>query len=174
MVVPLNRIGEKGMSLLEVIMAVAIIAIFGVALLTGIGGNVFRSGEMRAELKIVELLELKMNELVLDPPEFKETLLEEFSDEKDFEDFPGYTYSVRMHPFMLADYLSALGQGPESEDFEDGGELYRRVFNLVSKNVQKMVWQVEVTVTHTESERSQSVSTLLNNRDTGIEWEGGF
>ena len=174
MVVPLKRADRKGLSLLELMIAMAIIAIFGVVLLTGIGGNVFRSEEMRAELKLVELLELKVNEWILDPPPLKENLLEEFSDEKEFEDFPGYTYSVKMRPFVLTDYLAALGQGPQSEDFEDGGELYRRVFNLVSKNVRKMVWQVEVTVTHTQSERSQSVSTLFHNRDVTIEWDGGF
>ena len=167
-------LGRRGMSLLEMMIAMAIAAMFGVALLTGIGGNVFRSEEMRMELKVVELLEMKVNELILDPPKFSESLLEEFTDEKEFEDFPGYVYSVKMHPFMLADYLAALGQGPESESFEDGGELYRRVFNLVSKNVEKMVWQVEVTVTHSASKHSQAVSTLLHDRDAGIQWDGGF
>ena len=175
MVVPLKNILErKGVSLLEMIIAMSIITIFGTVLLTGIGGNVFRSEEMRAELKMVELLELKINELIIDPPKFRKNLLEELTDEKEFEDFPGYTYSIKMHPFMFSEYLAALGQGPESEDFEDGGELYRRIYNLVSKNLQKMVWQVEVTVTHTESQRSQSVSTLLHNRDANIEWSGMF
>ena len=165
---------SKGISLLELMIAMAITAIFGVVLLSGIGGNVFRSEEMRAELKVVELVEMKMNEMVLDPPTFKENLLTEFTEEKKFEDFPGYTYSIKLHPFMLADYLAALGQGPESEEYEEQGELYRRVFNLVSKNVQKMIWQLEVTVTHTESQLAHSVSTLLYDRDASIEWEGGF
>ena len=172
MVISLGHTDRRGISLLELMIAMAIMAIFGVTLVTGIGGNVFRSEDMRAELKIVELLEMKVNELVLDPPEFSENLLEEFTDEKDFEDFPNYTYSVKMHPFMLADYLSALGQGPDSEEFQEQGELYRKVFNLVSKNVENMVWQVEVTVTHKPSKRKQSVSTLLHNRDASIKWEG--
>ena len=167
-------IDRRGFSLLEVMMAMFIVAVFGVALLTGVGGNVFRSGEMRADLKVVELVEMKVNELILDPPPFNETLLTEFTDEEKFEDFPDYTYSIKMYPFMLADYLASLGQGPDSEQYQEEGELYRRVFNMVSKNVQKMIWQVEVTVTHTRSERSHSVSTLLFNRDVGIEWEGGF
>ena len=165
---------SRGMSLVEVMIAMAITAIFGVVLLSGIGGNVFRSEEMRAELRVVELVEMKVHELVLDPPAFQETLLTEFTDEKKFDDFPGHTYSISVRPFMLADYLAALGQGPDSEEYEEQGELYKRVFNLVTKNVQKMIWQVEVTVTHTESQRSHSVSTLLYDRDATIEWEGGF
>ena len=165
---------KKGMSLLELMIAMAITAIFGVVLLSGIGGNVFRSEEMRAELKIMELLEMKVNELVLDPPNFKETLLTEFEDEKKFEDFPDYVYSIKMHPFMLSDYLASLGQGPESEEYEEQGELYKKIFNLVSKNVQKMIWQMEVTVTHNPSNRSLSVSTFLYDRDASIEWEGGL
>ena len=172
MVGPLDN--KRGFSLLEVMMAMFIVAIFGVALLTGIGGNVFRSSEMREDLKVVELVEMKINELILDPPEFDETLLTAFTNEEKFKDFPDYTYSIKMHPFMLADYLASLGQGPESEEYAEEGELYKRVFNMVSRNVQKMIWQIEVTVTHTESERSYSVSTLLFNRDVNIDWEGGF
>ena len=169
-----EHLGQKGMSLLELMIAMAITAIFGVVLLSGIGGNVFRSEEMRDELKIAELLELKMNELVLEPPPFQENLLTEFEDEQKFEDFPGYVYSVRIHPFMLSDYLAALGQGPDSEEYQEQGELYRRVFNLVAKNVQKIIWQVEITVTHISSERSLSASRFFYNRDASIEWEGGF
>ena len=165
---------ECGISLLELMMAMAITAIFGVALLSGIGGNVFRSEEMRAELKVIELAEMKVNELILAPPVFKENLLSEFEEEKEFKEYPNYTYSIKLHPFMLADYLSALGQGPDSEEYEDQGVAYRKIFNLVSKNVQKMIWQLEITVTHTVSKHSYSLSTLLYDRDASIEWDGGF
>ena len=60
---------EEGMSLIEVITAVFLFAIFITAFMTTQGNNITTSIRFKDELALKDIAEIQMQELILNPPE---------------------------------------------------------------------------------------------------------
>ena len=165
------------MSLLELLIAMAIFAVFGVAFMSGIGQNIFISGMNKQDAKLIELAENKINEVIIDPPQLRETLLEGKPDVNKFDNHPGYSYSVVIKKITIPDYDKLSGN---EEGIGDGGEtgsstnmIKQKAFSFIKNSMEKLVWQIRVTVYHQESGLKHTLSTWIYNRSDDIRIEGG-
>lgn len=170
----MDRKLAEGMSLLEVMIAMAIMAVFSTVFISGIGSNIFSSSEIRSDITIFELAQMKINEIIVTPPPLRETLLTETKDEKEFEEFPGYFYSVLLQKITIPDYASFVEtDGSEDIHPDKNSEIKQKIVETVVENMQKLIWQIEITITHRESNRSHTVSSWLYNNKAKLKL-GGF
>ena len=187
----LKNNGQKGFSLIEVLIAITLFAFFVTAFLTAQGYNVSDSQLSEQQLVLQQLCERKINELYLDPPKFQNisTELKETKkfDESELEEFE---YTLEIKKLTVPDFAQLFGQkGGVSEEGQDSYEgnyldegnsnsrnsaMEKLVFEELKKNIEKMVWQARVTVTNKETKYSYSLSTWLTNYNEKIQLNVGF
>ncbi len=165
------------MTLIEVAIATTLFSIFALAFVSGQGSNVLDSVRMKQELYLKDLAELKLNEIILDPPKFEESLTETGKEEKPLEDFPGYKYVLEFKKLTLPDFAKLMGKGEEGEDNagdEDPqlSQIQDKISATVIENMEKMVWQVSLTVIHEESQNSFEVNSWLHNHKAQVALSG--
>lgn len=162
---------EKGFSLLEVVIATAVFSIFVVAYMYSQSANINSSMEFKEEQILTDLAEMKINELILDPPEFRETLTTATKDTKAFEDYPDYTYSVVFKKIKIPDISKIQGKSDEEADSNDSG-MQKRIMEQLKQNMEKMIWQISVTVEKKENGSGLTISGWLYNQDAPVQFAG--
>ena len=160
---------SDGMSLMEVLIASTIFFMFIVSFLTGQSFNLIESSSMKEESILKNLAEAKINEVIVNPPEFKDTLTETGSkiDAKEFKDFPGYKYSVTVKKVFIPDFSKF-----QSKDQSSDQQVMKEIFSQFKKNMEKMVWQVRVTVENVDSGQQFFASTWMYHSEAEIEVSG--
>lgn len=187
----LKQLGQKGFSLLEVMIAVALFAFFITAFLASQGYNIADSSLSEQQLILQSLCERKINELVLDPPKFQ-NFTDTFKETKTFEesDFSNYEYTVELKRLVIPDFAQLFGQkdGATSEakdsyegDYYNENQSSQRntgiekmVFEELKKNIERVIWQARVTVTNKETKYAFTLSTFLTNYNEKIQLNLGF
>ncbi|CBW26139.1 putative exported protein [Halobacteriovorax marinus SJ] len=159
------KLTNDGFTLVEVMISLAIFAVFASAYLTAQGFNISDSTVMREELELKRYAELKVNELIVTPPELKESITLTKETGK-FEENDNFTYSIEYKKFLIPDLNKITGADEEAQDPNES-----KIFENVKKNLEKIIWQVEVTVKNETSERSYSVSTWLYNHQAQVMFE---
>lgn len=167
----LNKLKNKdGFTLIEVMIALAIFGVFIVAFMTGQGYNVTDSSSMRTDLKLKEFAQLKMNEIIVKPPEFKEGLT--LTPEKGkFEENDQYTFEITYKRFKVPDYNKLQGREEDAEE-DASSQLQKKIFETVKKNMEEIIWQVEVKVIDSITENSYAISTWLTNDKAEVKLDG--
>lgn len=114
---------------------------------------------MKEELKLRELCEQVINEVILDPPEFRLSLTLQ-PEVKTFEDDPEYEYKVAWKEFKMPEFsrLQSAEEGEENEENDGNAKLILKKFQ---ENMEKMIWQLEVTVTNKDTGFFYTLSTWL-------------
>ena len=156
---------SKGFTLVEVMISLAIFAVFASAYLTAQGFNITDSRVMREELDLKRFAEMKINEIIVTPPELKDSIIIS-KDTGKFESDDNFTYSVEYKKFIVPDLNKITGADEESQDPNEA-----KIFDNIKKNLEKIIWQVEVTVKNETSERTYSVSTWLYNHQAQVMFE---
>ncbi len=153
---------QLGFSLVEVLIAIAIFSIFTVSFVTGLGYNLLDSSSLKDEIILKNLCESKINEIITNPPELKESLTLS-KETKAFENFSEYTYTLQYKKFPVPDLNKIMP--PNSNDSEDNGqaETNKKIFSTFKENMEKMLWQVEVSVKNKTTERSFTLSAWILN-----------
>lgn len=187
----LNKINQKGFSLLEVMIAITLFAFFITAFLTSQGYNVSDSALSEEQLILQSLCERKINELILDPPPFN-NVTENLKETKTFEEteFNGYQYTLEIKKLTIPDFAQLFSQkdatteeGQDSYEgnyYNEGGRnaqnanLEKLVFEELKKNIERVVWQARVTVTNKETNYNYTLSTFLTNYNEKIQLNIGF
>lgn len=155
---------NTGFTLIEVMIALAIFAVFVVSFMAAQGYNVSDSSKMRNELKLREYVSKKINEIVAKPPEFKDSLTLK-ADSGKFEDDENFKYEVTYKKFKIPDYSKIKGTSSEDEVAESENPIEKKIFESVSKNLESIIWQAEVKVIDDTTGNSLSMSTwLVNNK----------
>jgi prepilin-type N-terminal cleavage/methylation domain-containing protein len=167
---------QKGFSLLEVMIAITLFAFFVTAYLTGQGYNVEDSRLSEEQLILQHLAEQKINELILDPPKFSNATAD-LKETKTFEEseFSNYEYTLEMKKLTVPDFAHLFAQkdaasegAKESYDGDYYNEntkaqrnesLEKMVFEELRKNIERILWQVRVTVTNKETKYNFTLST---------------
>ncbi|OUR97007.1 hypothetical protein A9Q84_11775 [Halobacteriovorax marinus] len=157
---------KNGFTLVEVMISLAIFAVFVSAYLTAQGYNIRDSSIMRDELILKRYAEKKINEIIVSPPELKLSITLK-ADSGKFKQDDNFTYSVIYQKFVMPD-LNAISGGDE-----EGGQnpQEKKILENVKKNLEKIIWQVEVTVKNETSERTYSVSTWIYNQQAQVVFE---
>ena len=161
MVKELNN--NKGFTLIEIMIAISIFAVFVVVYITGQGSNVLDSINMKEEVKLSTLAQNKLNEVILDPPEYRETLTSN-KETKTFEADTNYEYSIEFKRFEIPTFEQMTGADEQDQEQESQNAVQKNLFNQIKQNLELIIWQVEITVSNKETKDSYTISTWLENQ----------
>lgn len=182
---------QSGFSLLEVMIAITLFAIFVTAYLTSQGFNVEDSRLSEEQLILQQLAERKINELVLDPPKFSNATAN-LKETKTFDEseFKNYEYTLEIKRLTIPDFAQLFAQkGGTTEDaqesyegeyFDEGAKNQRNsnvekmVFEELRKNIERIIWQARVTITNKETKYNFTLSTFLTNYNERVQLNVGF
>lgn len=158
------------MTLIEVSIALMVFSIFIVAFMQGQGGNVMTSIKFKQELEIKDLAELKMNETLIDPPDFRVTagkvdVSKVRYDYKPFklDGYSDYEFSVNLFKVMIPDFEKITGQAEEAQNPDENQSVQKRIFETFRTNMEQLVWQILVTVRHKPTGLTYDLSTWYYN-----------
>ena len=160
-----EKIVSNGFTLLEVLIALTIFAAFMASFVISQGYSLNFSSRMKEDLKLKELCQKKLNEIILAPPSYTEslTLSNEIST---FEEESGYEFEIEYRRLTIPDPARLAG---EEEGEAGGNDLKRRITTKVINLMKELIWQVVVTIRNKESKRSFNASTWLLNSKAKID-----
>lgn len=161
---------QSGFTLMEVMIAIAIFAVFSTTFVTGMGYNLLDSGNLRQDILLKDFCENKMNDIITNPPELRETLTIA-PETKDVEGNTDYQTIVRYKKFFVPDMTKIAGKGADEEENEEESQqaqMEKRIFTVFKENMEKMVWQVEVTTKNKLTGESFTLATWLMNPNADV------
>ncbi len=160
---------QSGFTLMEVMIALVIFSVFAAAFVTGQGYNLLDSGKLKEEILLKDYCENKINEIITNPPELRDALTLS-KETKDVESNKDYQYIVEYKKFFVPDMNKITGDA-EAEGKEESpqAQMEKRIFKVFKDNVEKMIWQVEVTVKNKSNGSSFKLSTWLYNQNADVQ-----
>lgn len=159
---------QSGFTLMEVMIALVIFSVFAAAFVTGQGYNLMDSGKLREELLMKDFCENKINEIITNPPELRDALTLT-KETKDIEGNSDYQTIVEYKKFFVPDMNKITGQDTDAKEEESAqAQMEKRIFNVFKENMEKMIWQVEVTVKNKVIGETFRLSTWLNNPNADV------
>lgn len=161
---------QQGFTLVEVMIALAIFAVFITAYVASQGTNLAQSARFRQALELHQHTQNKVNELIASPPELVETL-EMTPETGTIENHDRFSYAITYKRFTIPD-LNKIQGNPETAQEGEMAQLEQRLFTTVKENMERLLWQAEVTVTDKESNESYSLTTWLYNREAQVQFNG--
>lgn len=170
-----NLLNNSGFSIIEVMIAFMLFAIFTVAFVSTISTNITDSELMAKDLKLATLCEKKLNEVLIDPPEFNSTM-EDFKETKAFDDteLSDYKFTLEFKKMTIPDFSKLLNTGEEDQEKKKDSAIQGIIFDKMKENVEKILWQVRVTVFEKESEYKYQLSTWIMNTDAKVKLNFNF
>lgn len=178
---------QKGFSLLEVMIALTMFAIFISAFLVSQGYNVSDSALSEEQLKLHMLCEQKIQEILINPPKFTNALVD-LKETKTFEekDFSNYSWTIEWKKLKVPDFgkifasNAAQGEGEDNKYYDDDNKAQRNttvetmIFDKLKENIERIVWQVRLTVTNKETNYSYTLSRWVTNYDEPVQLNLSF
>ena len=165
-----------GFSLIEVMIALAIFAAFATAMIQTQISNIDKSIRMRDDVEVFRLAELKMNEALTDVKKFTNAT-ENDPDTGIFEieGFKNYKYKVEYKKNVFPDFAQLSGKDEDEEDLQDNGSAIKKaIFEKLKKNMEKLIWQIKVTVTNADSGYSTELTSWVTNEEAKLDVNFSF
>lgn len=158
---------QKGMSLIEVMIAMTVFAVFVSVFVMTNGSNLTDSRNFKDELKLRDLASSIINEIIVKPPALTEALT--LSPEtKPFENDPNYTYTIEWKKFELPDYTKMMGE----DNNDPQAAFQKKVFEQVKNNMELMVWQLAVEVRSLDTNMGYRLATWIYNHEAKVKLSG--
>jgi prepilin-type N-terminal cleavage/methylation domain-containing protein len=160
---------DKGMTLIEVTIAIFLFAVFITAFMTGQGDNISDSIEFKGELLLKDIAEMKMNETIINPPQdFRPTagkinVNEEKKKFEQIEEYPDYQYAVQLFKVTIPEFEKITGKTEEENNPNQDQAMQKRIFDNFKRNMEQLVWQIIITVEHKPSGATYDLSTWYYN-----------
>lgn len=181
---------QSGFTLLEVMIAVTLFTLFAAAYLVSQGYNISDSMLSEEQLKLHALCERQINEVLINPPRYTNAL-DNTKDTKTFEDeeYANYSYTVEWKRLTVPDFGKIFAnqgaqqgseEGSENKYFDDDKKANRNssleqiVFDKLKENIEKIMWQVRMTVTNKETKYSYTLSRWVTNYDEPVQLNLNF
>lgn len=147
------------MTLIEVMISLAIFSIFILSFMSGQGSNIRSSVQLKEDLRLRDIAELILNEQMIQPPKVKVTSGEVKIDPiksrkfKLFEDDNNYEYAVNTYKLAIPDFDKIVAQDPNEQSAQNkqNQSTQKMIYNKFKKNMQKLVFQIIITVRHKAS-----------------------
>ena len=141
---------NSGFTLLEVMIAILLFTTFATVFVTSFGYNLVDSGKLKEDILIKDLAENKINDIITNPPTLSDALTLS-KETKDIENYPDYQTTVEFKKFFTPDMSKIAGNaeaGAEAATDESNQKaaMEKRIYTVFKENMEKMIWQVEVTV----------------------------
>ncbi|MDD4973571.1 MAG: prepilin-type N-terminal cleavage/methylation domain-containing protein [Bacteriovorax sp.] len=162
---------QNGFTLMEVMIAIAIFTVFASVFVTGTGYNLLDSSKLKEELLMKDFAENKINEIIVNPPELRDALTLS-KETKDVEANTDYQTTVEFKKFFVPDMNKMTANDSlEGKDKEDSpqAQMEKRIFKVFKENMEKMIWQVEVTVKNKSNDSTFRLSTWLYNQNADVQ-----
>lgn len=158
------RNNKSGFTLIEVMIAVSIFAVFSTVFVTGFGYNLLDSGKLKEDILLKDFCENKINDIITNPPTLADSLTLS-KETKDVENNSNYQTIVEYKKFFVPDMTKINDTSNESKSDEDNQQaaMEKRIFTVFKENMEKMIWQVEVTVKNKTSGETFKLDTWLYN-----------
>ena len=163
---------QSGFSLLEVLFAIAIFTVFLSSYMINQGQNLDDSRRLQEDLILRRLAEDVINQIILDTPKLSSALTlapETKRFEGEYEDFE-YTVEYRKLEIPNLQELNAKEGEEDGQDISAASvpssrnaNIQQRVFQEVKNNIEKILWQISITVKNRTSENSYIISTWIRN-----------
>lgn len=161
-------LNQNGFTLMEVMIALVIFSVFATAFVTGQGYNLLDSGKLKEELLLKDYCENKINEIITNPPELRDALTLS-KETKDIESNKDYQYTVEYKKFFVPDMNKITGKDAKDKEESAQDQMEKRIFKIFKDNVEKIIWQVEVTVKNKTNDSSFKLSTWLYNQNADVQ-----
>lgn len=160
---------RSGFTLMEVMIALVIFSVFAAAFVTGQGYNLLDSSKLKEELQMKDYCENVINEIITSPPELRDALtLAPVT--KVFESNKDYQYTVEYKKFFVPDMNKITGQQTEENEEESAqAQMEKRIFKVFKENMEKMIWQVEVTVRNKNTDSTFKLSSWIYNHNADVQ-----
>ena len=162
---------RSGMTLMEVMIAVFLFAVFITAFMSGQGNNILSSVRMKDDLYLKDLAEMQYNLTLLDPPDFSKPLVDKKTETKTFEDFPGYEYTLTYQQIFIPDVEKILGVSAEEQN-DPNRQNEKKVLEEFKNNMEKLVWQISILVTNKETKMSYELAGWTYYSDAKVIFKG--
>jgi type II secretion system protein I len=160
---------NKGFTLIEVMIALAIFAVFIVAFITSQGINLADSTKMQEEINLKNFAEYKINQIITTPPELNDSLTLS-GDKGKFEENEDYTFEVKYKRVEI-DIQKIMGATSDEND-SSASPAQGKITQNITKNLKELVWQVEVKITNTLSGNTFTVASWIYNHKAKVLFEG--
>lgn len=160
---------NDGFTIIEVMIALSIFSIFLAAFALTQSYNLNDSMIFKEELILRNFALLKFNELTVDPPDFTDALTLA-PEKKGFKDNEDYTYSVAYKKFPDISKFLTAGQGNEEDTEQEENPFLKKVAVIYKDNLEKFIWQVEVTVINKLTDRRYTISGYLYNHKAEVKF----
>lgn len=161
---------KSGFTILEVIIAITIFAVFATAFVQGTGYNLLDSGRLKEDILLKDYCENKLNDIITNPPELRETITLA-PETKDVEGDTNYQTIVTYKKFFVPDMTKIQGKGDNEEQSEEESQqaqMEKRIFAVFKENMEKMLWQVQVTSKNKITGESFTLATWLMNPNADV------
>lgn len=159
---------QKGFSLVEVMIALAIFSVFVTSLILTQSTNVNNSILMAEDLTLHNLAVSKMNEVLIQEKEFTNAT-EKDVDSGNFKDeYQKYKYTIEYKKNKFPEFNQIMGQ--EEDEYSNKDEtIKKKIFEKLKKNVETMIWQVKVTITNTETDYKYELKSWVTNHKAKLD-----
>lgn len=160
---------QSGFTLIEVMIAIAIFAVFASAFVQGFGYGLLDSGKLKEDILLKDFAENKINDIITNPPTLSDSLTLT-KETKDIEGNTNYQTIVEWKKFVVPDMTKIAGSSGVDETEEESQEkqLEKRIFNVFKENMEKMIWQVEVTVKNKTSGDTFVLDAWITNQNADV------
>jgi prepilin-type N-terminal cleavage/methylation domain-containing protein len=166
------RKDQSGFTLMEVMIAIAIFTIFATVFITGQGYNLLDSSQLKEEMIMKDLAENKINDIIVNPPELRDSLTMT-KETKDCESNTDYQCIVEYKKFFIPDMAKISGdsdkEGKDKDEESQQAQLEKRIYTIFKDNMEKIIWQVEVTAKNKNSDAQFKLSTWLYNQNADVQ-----
>ena len=170
-VIPNNH---QGFSLIEVMIALAIFAVYATAMIYSLTNNVTGSIQMAEDLELHNLAEMKMNEVLIGKKEFTNaTENDPDTGQFEIEGYEKYKYKVEIKKLKLPELQQILGKTDEEGNSEDDA-VQGLIFKKLQQNIEELIWQVKVTITNTETTYEYELNSWINKSNAKIDTNFSF
>ena len=168
-----RRINQSGFTLIEVLIAVTIFAVFSSAYLVTQGNNLGDSQQMRRESVLEDIANELINQVIVAPPEFSPALLLSPANEyTKFEENKAYEYRYEWHEFKIPDLSKIKGKDPNEQTDNQNDQVNKIVFDNIKTNLEAQIWQLTVIVREVDSKFSYDLSTWVLDRNHKVTFTG--
>ena len=165
----------KGFTLVEVMIAMTIFALFTTAFLMSQGANIDDSSMMHEDLILHSLAKRKINEVLLDKPKFTNATENDVKSKAFEEDeYKKYKWTVEYKKLKFPNFQQLIGATEEETQQDRNQAVKKMVFDKLKKNVELMLWQVQVTVVNTETDYAYTMSSWITNDEAQLDVNFGF
>ncbi len=168
---------SNGFSLIEVMIALAIFAVYSVGIIFTQSANIDSSVRLKSDLITQNLAILKMNESLVDIKKFTNaTEKDTDSGNFDIEGFKQYKFLVEYKKNKFPDFSALIGKSDEEGESapDQQSAVKKAIFEKLKTNMETMLWQIRVTVTNPETKTSTELTSWVTNRDAQIDTNFGF